>query len=174
MYMWQYSSSGRISGLSGNIDVNYLFAPITRVEKKKKLQFKCYDVAGGRILKSQWVTLQGKSYYPDGSGNCLSGYQKIGDYHYGFDKSFAAYKNTRASIDKKTYRFDKKGRSILYTAKTTKKLAYRTGPSVFKKKKGKFKKGKTISVIREEGKWIQASNGYWCKKSITKITSYPQ
>lgn len=177
MYMWQYSSSGRIDGLSGNIDVNYLFAPIVRVKQdggKAPDRFKCKDVAKGRYLKSQWLTLQGTSYRLDSSGYCLTGYQKVGNYYYGFDStSGAAYKNRTTKIGSKTYMFDKKGRSVLYSAKTTAKLAYREGPSILKKKMGTFSKGKTVYIIRESGDWVQASNGYWCKKEMTVLTNYP-
>ena len=175
MYMWQYSSSGKIDGLSGKIDVNYLFAPIERIPQDNGTdKFKCFDVKKGRILTSQWITLQGKKYRVDSEGMCLTGYKKVGNYHYGFNDKGVMYKNGTQTIKGKTYLFDKKGRSVLYTAKTTKKLAYRASDSIFSKKKGTYKKGATINVIRESGNWVQAANGYWCKKNLTVVTEYPQ
>ena len=98
----------------------------------------------------------------------------MGNYHYGFNDKGVMYKNGTQTIKGKTYLFDKKGRSVLYTAQTTKKLAYRASDSIFSKKMGTYQKGATINVIRESGNWVQAANGYWCKKNLTVVTEYPQ
>ncbi|MBQ9014762.1 MAG: hypothetical protein IJ109_01455 [Firmicutes bacterium] len=191
MYMWQYSSTaqfGKSLTNTTNVDVNYLFVKLKgKWVKASNGKYK-YKV-GGEYLKSEWLTLDGKTYYLDSSGYRVTGYQKIGDYHYGFNGSGVMYKSTTAKIGGSTYKFAASGRSVLYTVKVVNVsdgLAYRTGPSTSSKykTKGKYAKNNTFDVVRTSGSWYQAGsgkgNGYWSlsgedgKTYLKKTISYPQ
>jgi SH3-like domain-containing protein len=104
----------------------------------------------------------------------VTGYKKIGDYYYLFNSSGIMRTGTVKSDDKQ-YVLGSSGKSTLYTAKTKDVLNYRTGPGTSYKVKGTYKKGKTISVIREKNGWGKTRDGYWVKLNYTKkVTSYPK
>lgn len=55
-----------------------------------------------------------------------------------------------------------------YKVKTTTAVNYRTGPSTSYKKKGTYKKGKTLTIVAAKNGWGKISSGYWLKRSYTK------
>jgi len=129
--MWQYSSSGRVNGLSGNIDINYIFEPKTT------------------------SSAPASTSAPKPSTSSTSSASKPA---------------TTSSAPKFT----------AYTAKTTTAVNYRTGPGTNYKKKGTYKKGKSLKVVGISGKWAKVSTGYYVylkylKKTTTTATSskYP-
>lgn len=55
-----------------------------------------------------------------------------------------------------------------YKVETTTKLIFRSGPATSYKKKGVFKKGKTLTIVAEKNGWGKTSGGNWIKLSYTK------
>lgn len=176
-YMWQYTSGGSVSGISGRVDMNFIYEKDTGAGKWVKTDSGKYMYlkSDGRYACSEWITHGGYRYYINSSKVRVTGYKKIGYYYYGFSSSGKMYKSTTVAIGTKKYRFASSGKSILYTAKTTDALNYRTGPGTGYKVKGTYAKGKVIYVVREKDGWGRTSGGYWVKLSYTKkITKYPQ
>lgn len=167
--IWQSTSSGKVNGIYTKfttVDINFLL----------DLNDGKYG-SSGEIAKekSGWhTTSAGKKYYINSSGNRVTGYKKIGDYYYLFNSSGIMRTGTVKSDDKQ-YVLGSSGKSTLYTAKTKDVLNYRTGPGTSYKVKGTYKKGKTISVIREKSGWGKTRDGYWVKLKYTKkVTTYPK
>ncbi|MDO4745445.1 MAG: GH25 family lysozyme [Bacillota bacterium] len=135
---------------------------------------KYYFDGSGILQKSKWVTVSSKKYYLTSSGTVTTGYKKIGSYYYYFD-SAGVMKTGTITVNKKQYKLTSSGKAVIHTAKIKTKLNYRTGPSTKYKKKGTYKKGKTVSVMRTSNGWSQLTNGYWVKSSYTKkATTYPK
>ena len=166
MYMWQFSDSGRFGTSvtdTDRVDLNYIFVKKTG-EWVKMSNGKYKYREDGVYLTSQWLELDGKKYYLNSSGYRVTGYKKIGNYYYGFDSNGVMYKDTKAVINGKTYKFLKNGRSILYRVKVVNVsdgLAYRTGPSTSSKYKtvGKYDPGYRFNVVRTSGDWFLACSG---------------
>lgn len=184
--IWQCTSSGKVSGISGNVDLNFEFDLGDGFDPYKK--HSPQDIKGwiknssgkyvlvrynGQIVKSKWVTIKGKKYYANSSGVRTTGYKKIGSYYYLFDSN-GVLKTGDVIYKGKQYELGSSGKSTLYNVKTASYLNYRTGPSTKYKIKGMYKSSRTVSIIRESNGWGKMRNGYWIKLSYTsKITKYP-
>ncbi|MDO4394007.1 MAG: GH25 family lysozyme [Bacillota bacterium] len=136
---------------------------------------KYYYNSNGVLQKNKWITVSGKKYYATSTGAVYkSSYKKIGSYYYGFDSAGAMYAGKTAKIKGKSYYFAVNGRAYLCKAKTKTKLVYRTGPGKSYKKKGTYKKKKTVTILRKSGNWWQTTSGYWVHKKYLKVTKkYP-
>lgn len=135
---------------------------------------KYYFNSAGELQKNKWVTVSGKKYYITSGGIVTTGYKKVGNYYYYFD-SEGVMKTGTVKDGNKQYSLTSSGIAVIHTAKIKTKLNYRTGPSTKYKKKGTYKKGKVVSVIRTSNGWSQLTNGYWVKSSYTsKVTTYPK
>lgn len=169
-YMWQYTSGGSVSGISGRVDMNFIYEKDNSTGKWVKTDSGKYMYlkSDGRYACSEWITHGGYRYYINSSKVRVTGYKKIGYYYYGFSSSGKMYKSTTAAIGTKKYRFASSGKSILYTAKTTDALNYRTGPGTSYKIKGTYSKGKILTVVSAKNGWGKLKNGYWVKLSYTK------
>ena len=187
VYAWQYSSSGRLrnaktgdSIISGRVDMNYVFVKKSSASKTpssssssgngwvKQSNGKYKYKSNGQWLRSRWLNVSGNVYYLDSEGYRLTGYQKIGQYYYGFDSNGVRYHGTKVKIGGKKRTFLKSGIAVIQKAKTTGSLNYRTGPGTQYAKKGSYKKGKKVKVIRKCGKWRQLSNKYWVSGKYLK------
>lgn len=184
--LWQSTSEGSVKGIEGKVDLNFEFdlgdgfnpqpyyAPgaIKGWVKNSRGQYVLVR-NNGTLVTSQWVTLNGKKYYVNGSGVRTTGYKKIGNYYYLFSSSGVMRTGTVKVNDKK-YILGSKGISTIYTAKLKTSTNFRTGPSTAYKKKGTYKKGKTVSIIYQKNGWGKMTNGYWLKLKYTKkVKSYP-
>lgn len=219
--LWQCTSSGSVSGISGEVDLNFEFELKNEtnninsgwtqdengntvfsnsdgtIAKSQWVTYRCctyymnsegqkitglnsisgkeyYFNSQGELQKSKWITLSGKKYYASSDGSFVTGYEKIGNYYYLFDSS-GVMKMGTVTLNNKQYKIFSSGKSCIHTAKTTKSVNYRTGPSTSYKKKGTYKKNKTVYVIRTSSGWSQLSTGYWIKSSyLKKVTTYPK
>ena len=88
MYMWQYSSSGKVSGISGKTDMDYLLLE-SKWEQQADGRYKYLNVWSGEYRKSQWIVSGNNRYYVDDEG-------------YRVEKAFRI-------IDGKKYYFDENG-----------------------------------------------------------------
>lgn len=186
--LWQCTSKGKVSGIDGNVDLNFEFdlgdgfdpnqtqsqspTAIKGWEKNSNGQYVLVR-NNGQIVKSKWVTINGKKYYADSNGVRTTGYKKIDSYYYLFDSN-GVMKTGDVIYKSKQYELGSNGKSTRYNVKTDKYLNYRTGPSTKYKIKGTYEKSKTVSIIRTSDGWGQMRNGYWIKLSYTsKIMNYP-
>lgn len=152
--MWQYTSNGFVDGIDGRVDVNFSY-----IEPK--------PLVG-------WYVRAGSKYYAYKDGSLATGYKKIGDYYYLFD-SKGKMRTGTVNVGTKQYKLYSSGKACLHTAKVKTALNYRTGPSTNYKKKGTYKKGTTVYVIRTSNGWSELSTGYWVSSSyLTKSIIYPR
>lgn len=99
--MWQYSSKGKVEGISGNVDMNYCYfdypANIAKVEVKPK---KTVEELVEEVLAGKW-----------GDGNTRKA--KLTDEGYDYDEVQAAV-NKR--LEKKVYHTVERGETLSYIA----------------------------------------------------------
>ncbi|MBQ3322922.1 MAG: hypothetical protein IJH05_08785 [Firmicutes bacterium] len=174
-YMWQYSSSGKVNGLSGNIDINYVFEPKTgsvpavstpasnapktatsassfKAYTAKTTDAINYRTGPGTNYKSKGVYKKGTSIKVVG----LSGqWAKLSNGYYVYLK----YIKKVAAVSSVKYP---------YTAKTTTSVNYRTGPSTKYKVKGTYKKGVKVTIKSVKNGWGKMSNGYYIYLKFVK------
>lgn len=173
-YTWQYTSSGRVNGINGNVDMNYIFEPgAWEVQESGSYKMKLTGI-DEYYNKAGWLKWAGQYYYLDGNFARISGMVKLGAYYYGFDGNGISMRNGIGWFGYCGYSFDTSGRSIISKIKIRKKAKYYTGPSTKYQKKGTYKKGKKYYVLQRSGKWSQLNTGYWVKTSyLTKQEVYP-
>ena len=129
----------------------------------------------GKLVRDSWVTVSGYKYYATSDGSLAKGYQKIGYYYYLFNSDTGVMRTGTVTVGSKQYKLFSSGKACLSTGKIKTAVNYRTGPSTSYKKKGTYKKGKTVYVIRTSNGWSKLSTGYWVSsKYITKTVSYPK
>ncbi|MDD6311557.1 MAG: GH25 family lysozyme [Firmicutes bacterium] len=181
-YAWQYSSSGRVSGISGDLDMNYIFSKSGSSETSQTVtppetngsasndestsqtqKPQITDVTAYKVKvksKVNYRTGPGTSYTKKGSfkkGKILTinGKCKVGDATWGRTKggNFLNLKYTK-----------KYG----YQVKTTTRLNYRTGPGTSYKVKGTFAKGKVLTIVSKKNGWGKTSGGNYVLLKYTK------
>ncbi|MCQ2546784.1 MAG: hypothetical protein MJ161_04460 [Clostridia bacterium] len=161
--MWQYSSSGRVNGLSGSIDINYVFnngqggflasgntPAVTATMPSKKV--KSYKVLTGSSMnirkgpstsyKSVGLVAKGKTVYATG---ITGSWAKLANGYY-------------MALSKSSF-----------VAKTKWPVNYRTGPSTDYTLVGTYSKDKVIKVVYVKKGWAKMSNGYWLKATNIKM-----
>ena len=99
--IWQYSSTGRVSGISGAVDLDYCYKDyssiITPRYHAKNAKFKktgwhtngidhWYVGKNKKVLTSRFLKKKGKVYYLDKYGNRVTGWKKIDKARYFFDE----------------------------------------------------------------------------------------
>ena len=175
-YMWQYSSSGKVNGLSGSIDINYIFEPkkasstpavstpasnapktaasaSTAASKFTAYAAKTttsvnYRTGPGTNYKVKGVYKKGKAITVVG----LSGkWAKLSNGYYVYLKYI---KNVGAASTSSSVKCP-------YTAKTTTSVNYRSGPSTKYKVKGTYAKGVKVTIKSVKNGWGKMSNGYY-------------
>ena len=91
--IWQYSSSGRIDGISGNVDLDYCYKNYTSTEKsgswKKNTTGWWYEWSDGTYPKNSWLKIDGLWYWFDNRGYAVKGYQTIDGKKYYFAEQYA-------------------------------------------------------------------------------------
>ena len=179
-WMWQYSSSGKVNGLKGSVDINYVFrngqggSPVelassssetTTTTTTDQTQTTQPTTPTAKVLYKAKVI--SKVNYRTGPG---TNYTKKGSYKKGKILSVVATKGKWSKLDNGYYvssRWIKK-LSTSYKAKTTDSVNYRTGPGVKYKRVGTYKKGTKITVVGEKNGWVKTKDGYYLYKGYTK------
>ncbi len=171
--MWQYSSTGKVSGISTAVDLDYSYrdytkviTPRTKAKSRRNAASPGWNTDGkhywyvnsdGSTAKSCWLTVSGKKYYVDSKGYRLTGWQKI---------------------NKKTYYFSSKG--VLKTGWLTRKGntyylkpsngVRRTGFQTIDGKTYYFKKG--TGVMQKGLQTINGKKYYFNKKTGVMKTGW--
>ena len=82
LYMWQYTSTGKVNGISGNVDQNEGYFELTVKNGWQKSGSKWYYYENGQPVKSAWRKITGANgnfwYFLGANGVMLTGTQKIG------------------------------------------------------------------------------------------------
>ncbi len=116
--MWQYSSTGKVSGISTAVDLDYSYrdytkivTPRTRATSRRSSSSKGWNTDGknywyvqsdGSIAKDCWLTVSGEKYYVNSKGYRLTGWQKISKKTYYFN-SKGVLQTGWLTLDGKTY-----------------------------------------------------------------------
>ena len=169
-YMWQYSSSGVVNGLSKKVDINYIFEPktastaasTTAATPQKAAAFTAYAAKTKTELNYRsgpGTNYKVKGTYKKGAKIKVVGtsgkWAKLSNGYYVYLKYIA--KTTAA----KTVKYP-------YTAKTTTKVNYRSGAGTNYKIKGTYKKGTKVTIKSSKNGWGLMSNGYYIYLKFTK------
>ncbi len=117
--MWQYSSTGKVSGISAAVDLDYsyvdyskLIIPRTTALKPEDTGWKTdgthywYVQENGQILKTAFKTIDGKRYFFDANGYRVTGWAAIGGNRYFFNNK-GVMKTGWLEKGGKTYYLDK-------------------------------------------------------------------
>lgn len=118
--MWQYSSTGKVSGISTYVDLDYsykdyskLIQPRTKAAKRRSRTGwqtngtrYWYVEEDGTIPKSAWRTIDGKTYYFNKNGYRASGWAKIKKKYYYFSKTTGAMQTGWLTLSGKKYYLD--------------------------------------------------------------------
>lgn len=118
--VWQYSSTGKVKGISGNVDLDYsykdyskLIQPRTKAAKRRsKTGWQTdgknywYLDENGKKVKSCFKTIDNKKYYFDSKGYRATGWKKINKKYYYFVKKTGVMKTGWLTLSGKTYYLD--------------------------------------------------------------------
>lgn len=108
--LWQYSSNGSVSGISGRVDMNYELARSDTDTymggwRSSGGKYYFYDFKGN-LLKSQWITYKNNDYYVDETGARVTGMQTIDGGTYYFGSNGVLLKDTWFESGGKKYYID--------------------------------------------------------------------
>nr|DAT69559.1 MAG TPA: hypothetical protein [Caudoviricetes sp.]DAT69568.1 MAG TPA: hypothetical protein [Caudoviricetes sp.] len=91
--LWQYSSKGTIDGITGSVDLDYLYKDYLTSQKvgiwKKNTKGWWYEYSDGSYIKNDWLKLDDRWYYFDKNGYALKGYATIDGKQYYFAEKYA-------------------------------------------------------------------------------------
>ena len=110
--MWQASNTGSVSGVNGNVDINYLFKDFSSV-----IPANTWRTIGGNryyymnhiMQKSAWINDGQNWYYMNAQGNPATGWQTIDGSDYYLDPAGGAMTLGFKELDGAWYYFDANG-----------------------------------------------------------------
>lgn len=155
-WMWQYSSSGKVNGLSKSVDINYIFEP-------KNVQAASTTQSAFQAYKARTTT---EVNYRTGPG---TKYKVKGTYKKGVSIKVVGLSGKWAKLSNGYYVYLKyiakaSAASTVkypYSAKTTTKVNYRSGAGTKYKVKGTYQKGVKVTIKSVKNGWGLMSNGYY-------------
>lgn len=161
-WMWQYSSSGIVNGLSKRVDINYIFEPKNAAPAQAAAPAAKPNADAIPEGCHKAVTTCKMNYRTGPSTKkTIKGSVKKGTTVY-----IKSFHGNWAKLDSGYYM----NRSHLkYTAKTKGTVNYRTGPGTQYKKKGTYKKGVKITIVKVKNGWAKMKNGRWLSVKYTCI-----
>ena len=155
--IWQYSSSGKVNGLSGNVDINYVFGDGGTA------------VPGVAAGSTAVMPAKGAAAVTTCSMNYRKGpstsKKVVGSYPKG---TLVYFTSTTGNWAKLSNGYYMNRSNMKYTAKTKCKVNYRTGPGTKYKKKGTYKKGTYVTIVSVKNGWAKLDNGYYLAVHNTK------
>ena len=118
--MWQYSSTGRVDGISGDVDLDYsykdyasIITPRTHAAKRRSRsgwqtngKKYWYVAEDGTIPKNTFIKIKKKQYYVNAKGYRVTGWKNIDGKYYYFDKKTGAMKKGWLKVNGKKYYLD--------------------------------------------------------------------
>lgn len=107
--IWQYSSSGKVSGISGNVDMNVIYGLGTWEKDEKGYKLVYLD---GTTAKNTWSAVNGYPCYIGANGYRLTGMQTIGGVKYIFSSAGLGIPGKWYTISGKKYYTQAKGRVV--------------------------------------------------------------
>lgn len=90
--IWQYSSNGSVSGISGRVDLNYCYKDYTSGQSgrwKKDNKGWWWEYSDGTYPTNKWLKIDDRWYWFDSAGYCVKGYQTINGKKYYFAEKYA-------------------------------------------------------------------------------------
>lgn len=180
-WMWQYSSSGKVNGLKGSIDINYIFtngqggskvktttgkSGSTSKTSTKSTTTTATSASSSKVLYRAKVTADSLNYRTGPGVN----YKKKGSYKKGDKVNVIGISGSWSKLENGYYAssYYLKKLKYPYKAKTTTEVNYRTGPDASYTKKGTYKKGTIITIVSSKNGWAKMDNGYYLYKGYTK------
>ena len=173
-YMWQYSSSGKVNGLKGNIDINYIFEPKAAAPAVSTPAAKA-PVTATSAFVSYSAKTKAALKYRTGPG---TNYKVKGIYKKGASIKVVGVSGSWAKLSNGYYVSSKyitkvsssSSTSVKYprSVKTTTVVNYRSGPGTNYKIKGKYKKGVKVTIKSVKNGWGKMSNGYYIYLKFVK------
>ena len=101
--MWQYSSTGRVAGIAGDVDLDYSYKDYTKIVAprttpafrlpketygwRQEGKYYCYLDENGQKVTDAFRVIDGKTYYFNSNGYRVTGWKKIGGKYYYFWKT---------------------------------------------------------------------------------------
>ena len=177
-WMWQYSSSGRVNGLSGNIDINYIFEPKSQSSTPAPAPAASPSSSSTSSSSSQSSAATAKPAAAEqhkAVTTCKMKYRKgpskkkkkVGTYKKGTTIYIKSFHGNWAKMTNGYYinRSHLKYKAVVVTDKVN----YRKGPGKKYKKKGSYKAGKIVTIVKVHDGWAKMDNGRWLKVKHTKI-----
>lgn len=168
--LWQCTSNGSVAGVQGRVDINFDFSnkvkptPTPSLVRYKTTDNLNYRTGPGTKYSKKGTYKKGTSLYvsriTNDWGLLANGYYVSMKYM----KKYSAA--TTSTTTKSTTKTSSKSKS--YKVKTTDYLNYRTGAGTKYKKKGTYKKGKTLTIVSKKNGWGKTSSGYYVYLKYTK------
>ena len=91
--IWQYTSTGKVDGINGNVDLDYCYKNYISTEKtgtwKKNAKGWWYEYSDGSYVKNNWLKIDSRWYWFDSNGYAVKGYYTIGGKNYYFAEEYA-------------------------------------------------------------------------------------
>lgn len=138
-YMWQYSSSGRVKGIGGRVDVNYIYEKKNQQDDEQiedieeEIKFVCpekidvdeneeqvFIMSDGTTADSCWIEYEGEYYHVDENGYKMTDFNEIDGKLYYFDEDGKALSKKWLTKDGEKYYLIDKGE----VAKGYRKIGY--------------------------------------------------
>lgn len=163
--MWQYSSSGKVNGLAGSVDINYVFnnGQGGFFAEGAPSIVKVAPPAPNPEVNSYKIITRSKMNIRTGPSTSN---KKVGTVNSGEAVYATGITGTWAKLTNGYYMSLS---SCKFVAKTTTSVNYRTGPGTNYKKKGTYSKGKVITIHSMKNGWAKISNGRWLSAKYIKI-----
>lgn len=120
--MWQYSATGRVKGIAGDVDLDYSYKDYSKIitprTTAKKTEIEAgwktdgknhwYVKADGSLYKDVIVTIEGKRYYFDSNGYRVTGWKQMGNSYYFFGTKTGAMQTGWLKVSGRKYYLDPK------------------------------------------------------------------
>ena len=186
-WMWQYSSSGKVNGLSGCIDMNYIFKNGQGGSKVKLKKSATESGSTGNstttaattkptTVPTTAATTAAGSYraktieeanYRTGPG---TNYKVKGAYKKGTIVTVVGTSGSWSKLDTGYYIFSAllKKTKYPYKVRTTDELNYRSGPGTEYDVLGTYKKGKKLTIVSKKKDWGKTKKGYFVYLKFTE------
>lgn len=106
--MWQATNTGRVSGINGNVDINFLYKDYSSVipaNTWRTIAGKTYYYQDFQMQKSSWIDDGQGWYYIDDSASPAKGWLEQSGFHYYLDETTGKMTTGWKAFDNKWYYF---------------------------------------------------------------------